>query len=166
MSESTFAAIDFETANGYRSSVCSVGIVVVERGVVVDKIYELIRPNPNYYNSINTSIHGLCGFDTADADDFAYVWSKIASRVEGLPMIAHNSAFDESCLRAVHEKFGMRYPAYQFKCTYRAAKRAFPGLPNHKLSTVASHCGYDLTNHHNAMADAEACAHIALTLGL
>ncbi len=28
-----FAAIDFETANGARSSVCSVGVVVVREGV-------------------------------------------------------------------------------------------------------------------------------------
>ncbi|MDR1102400.1 MAG: DNA polymerase III subunit epsilon, partial [Tannerella sp.] len=27
-----FAAIDFETANGYRSSVCSVGVVIVRSG--------------------------------------------------------------------------------------------------------------------------------------
>ncbi len=31
-----FAAIDFETANGQRSSVCSVGIVIVRNGQLVD----------------------------------------------------------------------------------------------------------------------------------
>ena len=30
--------------------------------------------------------------------------------------------------------------------------------------TVASACGYDLTNHHHALADAEACAAIAMKL--
>ena len=39
-----FAAIDFETANGKRSSVCSVGIVVVRDGKVADRFYRLIRP--------------------------------------------------------------------------------------------------------------------------
>lgn len=34
-----FAAIDFETANNERSSVCSVGIVVVRDGEIVDKFY-------------------------------------------------------------------------------------------------------------------------------
>lgn len=32
-----FAAIDFETANGRRSSVCSVGIVIVRDGGIVYK---------------------------------------------------------------------------------------------------------------------------------
>ena len=40
----------------------------------------------------------------------------------------------------------------------------YPFLVNHQLQTVAAHCGYDLTQHHNAMADAYACAHIALTM--
>ena len=35
-------------------------------------------------------------------------------------------------------------------------------LPNHQLQTVAAACGYDLQNHHHALADAEACAAIAL----
>ena len=33
-----FVAIDFETANGRRSSVCSVGIVIVRGGEIVDKL--------------------------------------------------------------------------------------------------------------------------------
>ena len=35
---------------------------------------------------------------------------------------------------------------------------------NHQLQTVATYCGYDLTQHHNALADAEACAWIAIEL--
>ena len=40
-----FAAIDFETANNERSSVCSVGIVIVRGGEIVDKFYSLIKPD-------------------------------------------------------------------------------------------------------------------------
>jgi len=35
-------------------------------------------------------------------------------------------------------------------------------LPNHQLHTVAAFCGHNLTNHHHALADAEACAVIAM----
>ena len=45
-----FAAIDFETANNERSSVCSVGVVIVKGGEIVDKFYSLIKPEPEYYN--------------------------------------------------------------------------------------------------------------------
>ena len=49
-----FAAIDFETANGRRSSVCSVGIVIVRGGEIVDKFYSLIQPTPNLYTKLAT----------------------------------------------------------------------------------------------------------------
>ena len=44
-----FAAIDFETANNERSSVCSIGIVIVRNREIVDNFYSLIQPEPNYY---------------------------------------------------------------------------------------------------------------------
>lgn len=43
-----FAAIDFETANQHRSSVCSVGVVIVRNNQVVDKFYRLIHPIPDF----------------------------------------------------------------------------------------------------------------------
>ena len=60
-----FAAIDFETANEQRTSVCSVGIVVVRDGTITDRFYRLIRPEPEYYSYWNTRIHGLTARDTS-----------------------------------------------------------------------------------------------------
>ena len=157
-----FIAIDFETANRELSSVCSVGIVIVENGIIKEKIYRLIRPYPNYYSYWNTQIHGLTFKDTADAETFPNVWAEIAPRIGALPLVAHNSPFDEGCLKASFQKYGMIYPGYTFYCTCRASRRKFgKELPNHQLQTVAAHCGYDLTQHHHALADAEACAWIA-----
>ena len=44
-----FAAIDFETANECRCSVCSVGVVIVRNGEIVNSYYSLIHPEPEYY---------------------------------------------------------------------------------------------------------------------
>ena len=125
-----FVAIDFETANFKRSSVCSVGIVVVENHQVVDEYYSLIHPTPNYYAQINTSIHGLTRRDTDSARLFPEVWSEIAPRVRDYPFVAHNSPFDESCLKAVMLSYGMNYPAaYRFFCTCLTSRRLLPQLP-------------------------------------
>lgn len=160
-----FAAIDFETANQHRSSVCSVGVVVVRDGHVVEKLYHLIKPVPEFYTFWCTWVHGLTIKDTADAKPFPEVWAEIAPHIAGLPLVAHNSPFDESCLKAVFKAYGMDYPGYQFYCTCRASRRKLGRtLPNHQLQTVAAYCGYDLTQHHHALADAEACAVIALKL--
>jgi len=152
-----FAAIDFETANGRRSSVCAVGIVVVMSGKIVDKFYSLIQPSPNYYTYWTTEVHGLTRKDTDGQPTFPDVWAQIEDRIAGLPLVAHNRPFDESCLKAVFEEYGMAYPDYEF-----AASRRVLDLPSYCLDVVAAACGYDLKNHHHALADAEACAAIAL----
>jgi DNA polymerase-3 subunit epsilon len=160
-----FAAIDFETANSNRSSVCSVGVVIVRDGQIAEKIYSLIRPEPDWYAYWNTQVHGLTDEDTADAPVFPDVWAEIAPKIAGLPLVAHNSPFDEGCLRAVHRVYQMDYPDYGFYCTCRASRKVFGDkLPNHQLQTVAACCGYDLSNHHHALADAEACAWIAMQI--
>ncbi|GHV58416.1 DNA polymerase III subunit epsilon [Bacteroidia bacterium] len=160
-----FAAIDFETANGNLSSVCSVGVVIVRNGLITEKIYRLIRPEPEWYSYWNTQIHGLTAEDTANAPVFSDVWAEIAPKLAGLPLVAHNSPFDEGCLRAVHRVYQMDYPDYAFHCTCRASRKLFgKTLPNYQLHTVAAHCGFDLHNHHHALADAEACAAIAIQI--
>lgn len=160
-----FAAIDFETANQIRSSVCSVGVVIVRGGEIVDKFYSLIYPRPDFFTYWTTQVHGLTMQDVEDAPAFPAVWAQIAPKIEGLPLVAHNSPFDEGCLKAVFDEYGMDYPDYEFYCTCRASRQQLKDeLPNHQLHTVAEYCGYDLRNHHHALADAEACAAIALRL--
>ena len=159
-----FAAIDFETANNERTSVCSVGVVIVRDCEIVDTFYSLIKPEPNYYNYWCRQVHGLCRDDTDGAPAFPEVWALIEPLIEGLPLVAHNKAFDESCLRAVMQCYQMDYPEYEFHCTRWGAYHAMPGLPDYSLETVAEACGYQLKNHHHALADAEAAAHIALEI--
>lgn len=159
-----FVAIDFETANREATSVCSIGVVIVRNGTIVDRFYRLIQPEPNYYSYQNSLVHGLTAEDTDNEQVFPYVWQELEPLIDGLPFVAHNKGFDERCLKAVFRAYRMDYPDFQFYCTLAAARRQLKYLPNHQLHTVAEDCGYLLTDHHNALADAEACAEIALQL--
>ena len=159
-----FAAIDFETANECPSSVCSVGVVVVRGGEFIERFYSLIHPEPEYYKWFCQRVHGLSECDTEDAPVFPYVWEKIAPHIEGLPLVAHNARFDEGCLKAVFKVYQMDYPDYEFHDTLKAARKAFPCAQDHQLHTISALCGYDLTMHHHALADAEACARIAISI--
>lgn len=158
-----FAAIDFETANNCRTSVCSVGIVIVRDGKIVDKFHSLIQPTPNFYTKFTTAVHGMTRRDTDDQPLFPEVWAQISERIKDLPLVAHNKPFDESCLKAVFQKYQMEYPGYKFHCTLAASRRNLR-LQQHSLDVVAAACGYDLKDHHHALADAEACAAIALKI--
>ena len=171
-----FAAIDFETANFQSTSVCSVGVVIVRDGEIKDSFYSLIQPEPNYYNRVCTGIHGLCRQDTEEAPVFPKVWKEVEKLIRlsdedavklgtpYLPLVAHNKAFDEGCLMAVFRCYQMDYPDYEFYDTLWASRRMLPNLINHQLQTVAAACGYCLERHHHALADAEACAAIALKI--
>ena len=144
---------------------CSVGVVVVRAGVVADTFYSLIHPEPEYYQWFCMKVHGLRAEDTEDAPVFPDVWAKIEPMIAGLPLVAHNARFDEGCLKAAFKVYRMDYPDYEFLDTLWASRKHFGrNLPNHQLQTVSAACGYDLARHHHALADAEACAAIALKI--
>lgn len=165
MAMTDFAAIDFETANECQSSVCSVGVVVVRGGKVVDRFYSLIHPEPEYYKWFCRQVHGLGPDDTDQAPVFPRVWERIEPMIKDLPLVAHNSCFDEGCLKSVFKVYQMDYPGYVFFDTLAASRKHFGcSLPNHQLQTVSAACGFDLMNHHHALADAEACAVIAMKI--
>ena len=158
-----FAAIDFETANNEHTSICSVGVVIYRYGKKVDEFYSLIRPEPEYYSYWCSKVHGLTAKDTANAPIFGEVWNQIEPKIVGLPLVAHNKAFDESCLKAVFRSYQMDYPDYPFFCTLLQSRKVWPG-GQHNLDVIAERCGYNLKNHHHALADADACAAIALEI--
>lgn len=159
-----FVAIDFEAANAELTSACSMGLIIVRDDEVVDSFYSLLHPVPDYYDFWTTKVHGIKRKDTMDAPWFPEVWSYVSYKVKGLPMVAHGSSFDERVLKALHEYYYIRYPEYKFYCTHHGSEKLLPDLENHKLQTVAKHFGYDLEHHHHALADAEACAVIAMNI--
>ena len=160
-----FAAIDFEAANGETTSVCSVGIVIVRDREIVEEFYSLVKPVPNYYDFYTTKIHGLKKKDTENAPIFPQVWNQIEKKLKGLPFVAHGYDFEKRCLNSLFEHYHMGRKRFKIYDTKRASEIVFPDLENHKLQTAAAACGYDFNKknkHHNALADAEACAMIAL----
>lgn len=100
-----FAAIDFETANNEPTSVCSMGVVIVRDGKIVQRFYSLIQPEPNYYNYHNTLVHGLTAEDTDNEKVFPFVWEEIEYLFVDLPLVAHNKGFDERCIKAVFKAY-------------------------------------------------------------
>lgn len=161
-----FVAIDVETANKEPSSICAIGVVKVSSGRIVDRYYELVKPEPEYFIKYFTSIHGITRQDVDDSRCFAHVWRDIDRFIGSLPLVAHNKMFDERCIRAAHKVYGMEYPAYKFLCTLTMARKTIPHtlLSSYSLPYLCEFLGIPFNNHHNALADAEACAKIAVTL--
>ena len=160
----SFAAIDCETATGNRNSVCAVGLVVVREGQIRERYTWLVQPPQNRYWATNIAVHGISPLDTAEAEPIVRLCAEIHQATEGLPLVAHNAAFDRSAISTSLAEAGWQHPAnYYWYCTLAIARRTWPQLPNHTLPTVAAHCGHSLNRHHDPAVDAEAAARIAVT---
>lgn len=159
-----FAAIDFETATAARNSACSVAVVEVRDGQLYDAYYTLIQPPANRYNWFNTRIHGITREDTANVPGFADIWAELRTHLEGRIVVAHNSSFDMSVLRACLTESGLPAPMFLYCDTVKISQKVWPELENHKLDTVGSFLHIDF-NHHNALDDARTCAAIPIYAG-
>ncbi|MDR3514827.1 MAG: 3'-5' exonuclease [Azospirillaceae bacterium] len=154
-------AIDFETANETRVSACAIGVAWIDGGCVGRVVERLIRPHELRFSPFCVQIHGIQPDDVAAMPSFPEVWNDVAPRDPDTVILAHNAAFDVSVLRASLDLYGLPWPDVPFLCTVKIARRVWPDLPNHRLSTVADYLGVEL-DHHQAGSDAHACARIAL----
>lgn len=155
-----FVAIDFETANNLRSSVCSVGIVQVKNGKIYREIQSLINPLSEFHY-YNTKIHGITESMVHSAPTFEEFWPDMKGLIDGQVVIAHNASFDMGVLQESLRQFHEPSPLFEYGCSYRMAKKVWPQLYNHKLSTVANYLGISL-RHHDALEDARASAIITM----
>jgi DNA polymerase-3 subunit epsilon len=151
----TFTAIDFETGSGCRNSVCQVGLVKVVNGFITETYSSLIQPPNNFIRNDFTAIHGISPEYTKYAPSFAESYKRWKHLVEDQTLVAHNMKFDYSCLTTCLIEFCGVYMTFKTYCTMKIWRGVFE---NAKLDTCCKENGIELLNHHNALADAEACA--------
>jgi DNA polymerase-3 subunit epsilon len=156
-----FTAIDFETANSERSSICSVGIATVQDGIIAKTASWLVRPPRLDFNPFNVHLHGIDAAMVKDKPCFRDIWPEVLDCLHGEVLVAHNASFDMSLIRHTCDHYDMDYPSVHYLCSYLVARQVWPNLDNHKLHTVAKHLHIDF-NHHDAMSDAMASARIIL----
>ncbi len=147
----TFTAIDFETANPCRTSICQVGIVCVENGLIVEEISLLVQPPQNKYQwRYFIETHGITAAETQNSPAFAEIWHQIKHCIEGRKVVAHNGfSFDFDVLGKTLRHYGIPEPEYEKCCTYR--------IYGEGLASLSEKHNIPL-NHHDALSDARACA--------
>lgn len=157
-----FVTIDFETANQYPQSACSVGLVRFDsEGNILDTFYSLIKPPRGFdrFNAHNIEIHSITPSDVRESHDFAYLWSEIEYFIGDDFLVAHNASFDMGVLTSLLEYFEIEKPEIRYLCSLRISRKVWPGLPSHALTFLSEHFGYDY-NAHNALEDAVNCGKV------
>ena len=160
-----FTAIDFETANGFRGSPCSVGLTKVRGGAIVEEASWLMRPPENHdtFDYHNVRIHGIRAEHVAARPRFGELFPEIGAFIGDDILAAHNAAFDLGVIRSGLEVSGLPGPAYDYVCTVMLSRRCY-SLVSNSLPFAAEEAGVPLVNHHDAAEDARACAGILIDI--
>ena len=150
--EEDFTAIDFETAHGKRNSICQVGLIRVEGGIITKQLSILVQPPDNFYWDRFIDIHGITPEHTATAPNFDKIWHQVEPFIRNMNVVAHcGFTFDFQCLSQTLEYYGIESPEYTGHCTYQIFKENLASLCKKNKIPL---------NHHDALSDAMACAEL------
>jgi DNA polymerase-3 subunit epsilon len=162
----SFAALDVETANSARGSICSVGVAVVRDGHIVGTEHWLCQPPPSLggFETTNTRLHGLRAADVADQPSFAAVLPQVLAVIGQLPVVAHHASFDIGALRSGCDAERLSWPTLTYACSLTMARRAGLGLLSYRLPFVCAALDVPSGRHHHAGDDANSAAGVVLAL--
>jgi DNA polymerase-3 subunit epsilon len=155
-----FIAFDVETATAQTNSLCQIGFVAAKNNEIIHQESHMVRPPGNAYAVINSCLHGIDSLKTKDQPTFPAIWELIKDRFTSSLLVAHNASFDLSVLRGTLRHYGLDVPDFRYDCKYRMS-----GL---NLADLCAALQIDLTHHHDALADAQACglAYIKINKGI
>jgi DNA polymerase-3 subunit epsilon len=156
-----FTAIDFETANGSPASPCAVGLVKVRDGKLVDGLAMLFQPPypHNWFHAGNINVHGIRPSDVEDAISWNQALGMLLEYVGEDALVAHNANFDMGVLKASAKAIESPLPAFSYACSLEVSRKTY-NLESYRLNSVAYAIGHEEFKHHDALADADACARI------
>ncbi len=169
-SSKNFVAIDFETATKNYNSACSIGLVEFSKECalneynIVSEHYHLIQPPNNEYNQDNINIHKITPADTKNTPTFDVIWQQIKHFFTGdYIIIAQNANFDMSVLKACLQHYHLEtYLPFTYWDSISIATYIVPHDVKKGLASLTQYFEISLSQHHNALCDAKACAEICI----
>ena len=158
-----FTAIDFETANGSPASPCAVGLIRVRDSKPVATLELLFRPPVphDWFSEGNIRVHGITPAMVQDAPAYSEVINQMLDFIDEDLLVAHNASFDMGVLAASAKAINHERPKLRYGCSLKIARKTY-NLESYRLNAVAYAIGHEEFEHHNALADSDACARIVI----
>lgn len=160
-----FVALDFEKANRYSHSICSVGLAVFEDSKIIEEKHFLVQPPDNKFEL--SHIHNIFPEDTEGAPLFSEIWRNIEMYFTDLPLVAHNAfSVEAAYITKALNFYNLEVPAMNFVCTMDLAKRFFSYVPSYSLAHICRILNIDFNEslHHNALYDAKKAGEVLLRM--
>lgn len=158
--------IDFETTGlspRQGARVTEVAALRIVGSRIIERYTSLINCGVRVPYEI-TALTGITQRMVDSAPKASIVIPALHRFVAGSFVVAHNSSFDSSFLYEEYRRVDLQ-ERHQFICSLRLARRLYPTLPDHKLTTVARHIGATYRGAaHRAEADAEVTCNVLLAI--
>lgn len=157
-----FVALDVETANSDKASICQIGIAKFSGDQLVDEWSSLVNPNDKFSRS-NVKVHGIKPEAVLEAPTMPDLAGDLASHLSGVVCVTH-TGFDRIALRQAFEKYSLTPPEVATWLDSAAmARRAWENAESYGLAKLCELIDHDLA-HHDALEDAKAAGHVVLAV--
>lgn len=156
-----FVAVDVETANSDRSSICQIGLAIVQSGKIAEVWTEFVDPE-DFFDPKNIKIHGIDETTVQGSPKFKDVYGKIAEHFK--EVVVSHTVFDRTAISQACESCGTHLRYGRWLDSAQVARRAWPekyAQRGYKLGNVASDLGISFRPH-DAGEDARVAAEIVL----
>ncbi|MFF2531463.1 PolC-type DNA polymerase III [Brevibacillus sp. NPDC058079] len=135
--------------------------VAIEDGKIVDTFTQLIDPGVKISQKI-IDLTGVTNEMVAGKPAFGQVLPDFYRFIGDSVFVAHKADFDWGrFLQVYFRKVGI-IASNQIICTNVLAKLYLPDLPKHDLKGICKEAGVEIANHHRALDDSIALAHVVL----
>lgn len=161
LSETTFAVLDLETSGGsprLGAGITEIGVVKVRGGEVLGTFQSFVDPGHAlpYFITELTGITDQMLLSAPFIDEILPLLFEFLGNSDETVVVAHNSPFDLSFLKAASMAHEMPWPEYVTVDTARLARAVLERdeVINCKLSTLANFFGASTSPNHRALDDA------------
>ena len=159
--DTTFAVLDLETSGGSPRSgagITEIGVVKVRGGRVLGSFHSFVDPGHElpYFITELTGITDSMLISAPFIDEVLPTLFEFLGSPEETILVAHNSPFDLSFLKAASHAHEFVWPEYQTIDTARLARAVLDRdeVVNCKLGTLATFFGATTSPNHRAFEDA------------
>ena len=121
-----FVAVDVETANADRSSICQIGLAVFCDGQLVGEWSSLVNPEAGF-DAINVSIHGINGNAVRGQPSLPELERDLRQRLDGAIVVSHTQ-FDRVSLSRAFDKYGLSPINAEWIDSCQIARETWPAL--------------------------------------
>ena len=161
LSEETYVVFDVETTglSSAYDTIIEIAGVRVKDGEIVDSYESFANPR-HPLSALTTKLTGITDDMVQTAPEVEQVMREFVDFCGDSILVAHNASFDMGFLYAACKKAAIDTPAYGVIDTLELSRLLYPDMRNHRLNTLAKRFNVELTQHHRAIYDTEATAHL------